>query len=659
MLIKNTLQIVANMASFCSLMYKSHLVFEENNSGYRIQQIVFLIWAILLIALSCYWLYSRQQHIIKGNIFEANTSFLRVYRNVIGIYIFLMSIQLLSLLVYLILLSDHTTHSIIFYALYSLLYTLPIYQWIFVMFLFSKNTLSQRAFYRAIYISLPLSTICYIFEVVSNISDHALPQSIASVALLVLHMAVLCCGVLILLRQFQYHWIRKRIINRYVFCVICILMLNVLIKVLSYSHYDTLCLEQCSFYIWYFMYPLLLFMTIRSDSSYWWKSSSQPLLESTQKSLGAIDLFNIVHVPFKMEKLSQIVSSHVNTIPFRQIKIAPSNTVAVGTGATASVYRGKWQNTDIAVKCIPSATNITTIFRESVLASTLSHSNIVLFHGVSSNTEDGSFYLIYEYCLFGDLRQLIVNNAHANNPNLTSIYQRLFYLKDIADGMQFLHQNNFIHRDLKTANVVVTNSNKNNRFRYIAKICDFGVSRKAHQQDMNEAAQIAHDGDYSDNEDIADIIDKQQDTDLEEISLRFKEIDRTIGIGTPAFLAPELLLKLVKKKGIELASIEEREPLILCDYQTDVYSYGMIVYTLITSQLPYSGFEPIDMIIMIQKARRLVIPDDKWQEWTPYVSDIKDLKLLLDSTWSQHPKHRPSFTQVCKLLKKMARDQLN
>ena len=31
-----------------------------------------------------------------------------------------------------------------------------------------------------------------------------------------------------------------------------------------------------------------------------------------------------------------------------------------------------------------------------------------------------------------------------------------------------------------------------------------------------------------------------------------KEIERTIHVGTPAFLAPEILLKLVKSKGVNL-----------------------------------------------------------------------------------------------------------
>merc|ERR1711933_655106 len=161
-------------------------------------------------------------------------------------------------------------------------------------------------------------------------------------------------------------------------------------------------------------------------------------------------------------------------------------------------------------------------------------------HGVSLTVD--SFYLIYEYCLYGDLQQIIVENSIPNNPNIKSIYQRLFYLNDIAEGMQFLHSHKFVHRDLKTANVVVSYS-KDNRSRYIAKICDFGVSRRI------DKITEDRDDEKDDISDIADVIDKQQTKDLnDDIDINFTEIERTIDVGTPAFLAPEILLKLVKKK---------------------------------------------------------------------------------------------------------------
>ena len=154
----------------------------------------------------------------------------------------------------------------------------------------------------------------------------------------------------------------------------------------------------------------------------------------------------------------------------------------LGGGSTGVVFRGKYGKQAVAVKELTrldrksemSWTDLTLIFRESILNSSLAHPNIVKFIGASLTYN--AFYLVYEYCEYGDLQQIVVENSHPENQKLTCIKQRYWYLIDICKGMMFLHENNFVHRDLKTANVVVTWSTKVKR--YIGKICDFGVSRK-------------------------------------------------------------------------------------------------------------------------------------------------------------------------------------
>ncbi|ETO10253.1 hypothetical protein RFI_27124 [Reticulomyxa filosa] len=90
----------------------------------------------------------------------------------------------------------------------------------------------------------------------------------------------------------------------------------------------------------------------------------------------------------------------------------PDNTT-IGKGSTSKVYRGRYRKQDVAIKCLLRLDkrdemgwiDLTLIFRESILSSSLSHPNIVKFIGASLTLE--GFYLVYEYCVYGDLQQIL------------------------------------------------------------------------------------------------------------------------------------------------------------------------------------------------------------------------------------------------------------
>ena len=57
--------------------------------------------------------------------------------------------------------------------------------------------------------------------------------------------------------------------------------------------------------------------------------------------------------------------------------------------------------------------------------------------------------------------------------NLTSLKTILDILYDVSKGMAYLEQENVVHRDLRTSNVLL----KKNESTAIAKIGDFGLSK--------------------------------------------------------------------------------------------------------------------------------------------------------------------------------------
>ena len=55
--------------------------------------------------------------------------------------------------------------------------------------------------------------------------------------------------------------------------------------------------------------------------------------------------------------------------------------------------------------------------------------------------------------------------------NIPSVDQSLAWASDVAHGMKHLHDHDITHRDLKSANVLLTNE-------WVAKLCDFGSARE-------------------------------------------------------------------------------------------------------------------------------------------------------------------------------------
>ena len=146
----------------------------------------------------------------------------------------------------------------------------------------------------------------------------------------------------------------------------------------------------------------------------------------------------------------------------------------------------------------------------------------------------------------------------------------------IAMGMSRLHSLNIIHRDLKSLNILLDAKN-------YPKICDFGISRFQMQED-NE------------------VITQQ--------------------IGTPHWMAPEMF------EGIPYTG------------KVDVYAYGILLWELLTRQMPFKGMTPIQIMNAIcEEKQRPSIP-----KGTP-----ESLSLLINLCWAQDPEYRPPFDKIAQL----------
>ena len=81
------------------------------------------------------------------------------------------------------------------------------------------------------------------------------------------------------------------------------------------------------------------------------------------------------------------------------------------------------------------------------------------------------------------------------------------------------------------------------------------------------------------------------------------------------------------------------DPHIYCDFATDVYSFGMVLWSIITRKLPYKGCKPMEMILMIKNAQRLNVSERAWRRWERCKTldiDVEKLKDLLEHCWAQY-----------------------
>ncbi|CAL6090123.1 Kinase [Hexamita inflata] len=160
-----------------------------------------------------------------------------------------------------------------------------------------------------------------------------------------------------------------------------------------------------------------------------------------------------------------------------------------------------------------------------ILAS-IYHPNILSFY--ETFVQDGKLHIVLEYADGGDLHSEIDQRIKAKQ--YFQEEEILSILIQCLCGLNYLHSNQIIHRDIKGSNILKF-KNPNDESRTIYKIADFGISKVLHSQ-------------Y-------------------ELANSF--------VGTPLYMAPEIWLKQ--------------------DYndKTDIFSLGCVLYQLCTLKYPFEG----------------------------------------------------------------------
>uniref|UniRef100_A0A4W3J334 Tyrosine-protein kinase n=1 Tax=Callorhinchus milii TaxID=7868 RepID=A0A4W3J334_CALMI len=137
----------------------------------------------------------------------------------------------------------------------------------------------------------------------------------------------------------------------------------------------------------------------------------------------------------------------------------------LGSGQFGDVWMGCYNNhTKVAIKCLKTGSMSPEAFlAEANLMKTLQHDKLVRLYAVV--TEEPIF-IITEYMSNGSLVDFLKTSAGAK----LTIYKLIDMAAQIAEGMAFIERKNYIHRDLRAANILVSDTVN-------CKIADFGLAR--------------------------------------------------------------------------------------------------------------------------------------------------------------------------------------
>lgn len=166
------------------------------------------------------------------------------------------------------------------------------------------------------------------------------------------------------------------------------------------------------------------------------------------------------------------------------------NLAKIGQGTFGEVYKAKCRRTQdiVALKKVLTENEKEgfpiTALREIKILQVLRHDNIVRLIEIctskanAANKFKSHFYLVFEFCEH-DLAGLL------SNPQVKfSLGEQKKIMQQLLNGLYYIHKNYILHRDMKTANILVTKEGK-------LKLADFGLARAIEQQ-KNDAQQVKY-----------------------------------------------------------------------------------------------------------------------------------------------------------------------
>jgi serine/threonine-protein kinase len=255
-----------------------------------------------------------------------------------------------------------------------------------------------------------------------------------------------------------------------------------------------------------------------------------------------------------------------HTVLAAGLRVGPYEVVApLGAGGMGEVYRARDTklHRDVALKVLPERFALdpdraARFTREAHLLASLNHPNIAAIYGLEESTPSTSsgqaaitalvLELVEGPTLADRIARGLGRRSSTSEGGPLPVREALPIARQIAEALDAAHGKGIIHRDLKPANIKIAPDGA-------VKVLDFGLAKVwdgAPQSDLAVSAKLT-----------------------------VTAFDERTVLGTPAYMSPE------QARGQSL------------DRRTDIWSFGCVLYEMLTGRAPFDGGTTSDILAAI------------------------------------------------------------